>query len=533
MKAQGALLSVAERQAVADYLARPAEVSHVARPNSCAKEAGIVPNAPVWANWGADPENTRSQNAKQGGLRVEDVPGLCLKWAFQLGEGVTPRSQPAVAFGMIFVGAERHLYALDGQSGCSRWEFMADAPVRTGISIDVGSKLIFFGAQATVYALEAATGKLKWKQKVDDHPAAVLTGTPAADAGVLYVPVSSFEEAAAASPQYPCCTFRGSVIALKSASGERLWKTYTIGKDTGAEEHGPSGAAVWSTPTLDRKLGVLYVSTGDNYSPRATATSDAVLAIDAKEGRLLWTRQITPGDIYNIGCDAGVKSNCSAGRGSDFDFGQPPVLVSLSSGKRVLVIGQKSGVVSALDPDGEGKLLWTQRLGKGGPLGGIQWGSAAEDGRVFVALSDVRLAAVADKSAPQGSRLVLDAKQGGGLFALDAASGARVWSAAPASCAENEHCSPAQSAPVTAIPGAVFSGALDGHLRAYATGDGRALWDEDTAREYDAVNGGRAQGGSLDVTGPVVAGGMIYVLSGYGVWGGRPGNVLLAYHVAR
>jgi polyvinyl alcohol dehydrogenase (cytochrome) len=305
MKAQGATMSVNERSSVAEYLAHPGEASHEPVANPCGAGTALAQHAPVWASWGADAENTRSQNAEQGGLRAGDVPRLRLKWAFNLGKGVTPRAQPAVAFGMIFVGAERRLYALDARSGCVVWEFEAEAPLRTGVTIDTGAQMVFFGAQSTAYALRAGTGKLEWKQKVDDHPAAILTGTPAVYAGVLYVPVSSFEEAAAASPQYACCTFRGSVVALKAASGERLWKTYTIDKDAGAGEHGPSGAAVWSTPTVDRKLGVLYVSTGDNYSPPSTATSDAVLAIDAKTGKLLWSRQITSGDIYNIGCDAG------------------------------------------------------------------------------------------------------------------------------------------------------------------------------------------------------------------------------------
>jgi polyvinyl alcohol dehydrogenase (cytochrome) len=526
MKTQAAGLSEAQRLAIAEYLANPGDETTT---NACASRSAGAAKDSLWTGWGVDPENTRFQNAARGGLRAVDVPALHLKWAFNLGKGTTPRSQPAVAFGMVFVGAERKLYALDAQTGCTRWVFQADAPVRTGISINADRRTIFFGAHSTVYALNAETGKVIWKRQADEHPAAVLTGTPASHGDLLYVPVSSFEEAAAASPQYPCCTFRGSVVALHAATGETLWKTYMIDKRPAAGEHGPSGAAIWSTPTFDDARGVLYVSTGDNYSPPATATSDAVVALDAKTGKLLWARQITEHDIYNIACDAGVKSNCPSGRGRDFDFGQPPILLSLGGGKRILVIGQKSGVVSALDPDAAGRLIWSKQIGNGGSLGGIQWGSAAENGRVYVALSDVRLKAVPDKSAAQGVRLVLNPEQGGGLFALDAATGAILWSAKASSCNGKKLCSPAQSAPVTAIPGAVFSGSLDGHLRAYSTVNGQVIWDEDTAREYDAVNGGKAQGGSLDVTGPVIAGGMMYVMSGYGIWGGVPGNALLAY----
>ena len=526
MKSQAAMLSETQRRAIAAYLATSGPGLTA---NACTGGTAAAPNGPMWASWGVDGENTRFQDAAQGGLRASDLSRLHLKWAFDLGKGTTPRSQPAVAFGSVFAGAERNIYALDAQTGCTSWVFLADDPVRTGMTIETDRRIVLFGAHSTLYAVNADTGKLIWKRQVDEHPAAVLTGTPALHHDVVYVPVSSYEEALAASPQYPCCTFRGSVVALRVTTGDLLWKTYTVHGTPTAGQRGPSGAAIWCTPTFDSVRGVLYVSTGDNYSPPATVTSDAVLALDSKTGKLLWTRQITGDDIYNIACDAGVKSNCPSGRGHDFDFGQPPILIALASGKRVLVIGQKSGVVSALDPDDAGRLIWSRRIGDGGALGGIQWGSAAENGRVYVALSDVRLNAVPDKSAASGVRLVLDPKHGGGLFALDATTGAIAWSAKPPSCNGKSFCSPAQSAPVTAIPGAVFSGSVDGHLRAYATENGDVIWDEDTARRFDAVNGGQTQGGSLDVTGPVVAGSMVYVTSGYGVWGGMPGNALLAY----
>jgi polyvinyl alcohol dehydrogenase (cytochrome) len=217
--------------------------------------------------------------------------------------------------------------------------------------------------------------------------------------------------------------------------------------------------------------------------------------------------------------------------GRDFDFGEPPILVTLPNGHRALVIGQKSGIAHALDPDREGAILWQTALGKGGPLGGIQWGSAADNQNMYVAVSDLAMTGVADKSAPQGYRLELDPNHGGGLFALRLTNGEKVWSARPASCGERKHCSPAQSAAVTVISGAVFSGSVDGHLRAYSADTGQVIWDVDTAHEYETVNGQKAHGGSIDVAGPVIAGGMLYVNSGYGQWGGMPGNVLLAFSV--
>lgn len=531
MQTQAEGLSAAERKAVAEYLSQSTPEQGSTVPNACPSGNAtpeLAASEFAWASWGATPENTRFQDAKQAGLSAAELPKLELKWAFRLDDEKSPRSQPAVAFGRVFVGAGRDLYALDAKSGCAYWVFHADEPVRSAIAVSMNRHAVFFGAHSTLYAVSAATGKLLWKKRIDTHPAALLTAAPAVYAGVLYVPVSSFEEALAASPKYACCTFRGSVVALNAANGDRLWKTYTI-QQHDADAQGPSGAAVWSTPTFDNTRNRLYIATGDNYSNPPSKTSDAVLALDAKTGKIVWSRQLTPGDVYNIGCDIRLKKNCPAGSGNDFDFGQPPILVPLANGKRALVIGQKSGIVHALDPDAEGKPLWSRRIGKGGKLGGIQWGSAAANSRVFVAVSDIALAAVPDKSSPQGFRLVLNPRQGGGLFALDAATGKIVWSAKPPSCDDRKLCSPAQSAPVTAIPGAVFSGSVDGHLRAYATENGTVLWDANTEREYDVVNGGKAHGGSLDVTGPVIAGGMIYVTSGYAQWGGMPGNALLAY----
>ncbi len=188
---------------------------------------------------------------------------------------------------------------------------------------------------------------------------------------------------------------------------------------------------------------------------------------------------------------------------------------------------------SAIDPDQNGKILWQTRVGVGGALGGSQWGSAADSRSVYVAISDVGLGGVADPKAPGGFRITLDPKKGGGLHALDLATGNTVWNAPPVlACAEGRtDCSPAQSAAVTVIPGAVFSGSLDGHLRAYATDSGKVLWDVDTAHEFKTVNAGPAHGGSMDAGGPVVVGGMLLVNSGYGQWGGMPGNVLLVFSV--
>ena len=248
-----------------------------------------------------------------------------------------------------------------------------------------------------------------------------------------------------------------------------------------------------------------------------------MIALDLNIGRMQWHRQLTANDAYITGCPPGRSINCPDDHGPDHDFGQSPILVRLANGERILAIGQKSGVVHALDPDHEGEILWLTRVGKGGTLGGSQWGSAADRDRIYVAISDVRFRA--------GGRLLLDPLAGGGLFGLDLASGKVSLTIPPSSCGERTQCSPAQSAAVTMVPGVVLSGGVSGYLRAYATANGAMMWEIDTARDYATVNGVTAHGGAMDGPGPTIADGMLFVDSGYALWGGRPGNVLLAFSV--
>ena len=321
-------------------------------------------------------------------------------------------------------------------------------------------------------------------------------------------------------------------MALDAATGKAIWKTYTIAdppKPThktalGSQKYGPSGAGLWSSPTVDTKRQLLYIGAGNNYTDPPTPNSDAILAFDLKTGKIVWSRQITEGDAYNISCFRPDKINCPAKPGPDSDFGSSPILYTLSGGRQVLVVAQKSGIVFGLDPDNKGSILWETRIGKGGPLGGIEWGPAATEGVVYAALSDLGFA-----TGPEG--MVPDPKAGGGLFALDIATGKQLWSVLPSpdACGSIPRCSPAQMAAVTAIPGVVFSGAYDGHLRAYSMKDGKILWDYDTAHKFDTVNKIPGYGGAIDGGGPAVVGGMVFVNSGYAAVNGMPGNVLLAF----
>jgi polyvinyl alcohol dehydrogenase (cytochrome) len=549
MRVQGARMSGPDRRAVAEYVtgkriaadvsgaatgrcaATPADRPHLRSQASDASDSGqaAAPTASGrWSGWSPTITNTRFQSSEEADLTAADVPRLSLKWAFGFPDASSAWAHPTVAGGRLFIGSQNGtVYALDARSGCVHWTFTAAGGVRTAVAVGPagtgGSALVFFGdTAANAYALDAETGRLVWSRRVDDHPLARITGSPVLHDGRLYVPMSSYEEAQGADPQYGCCTFRGSVTALDATSGAVLWKTYLIpdepkprGRSTaGVTLWGPAGAAVWSAPTIDAPRGTLYVATGNAYTAPAAPTSDAVIALDLTDGAIRWVRQVTEDDAYLTGCRAG-NPNCPDRNGPDFDFGSPPVLATLPGGRTLIVVGQKSGLAFAMDPDAQGAIVWQYRAGRGGVLGGIEWGAAVDDEHAYFAVSDITL------------------PQPGGLHVVQVATGERAWFAPPAppACGSGRGCSAAQSAAVTAIPGVVFSGSNDGALRAYSSTDGSILWEYDTNREFQTINGVPGNGASMSGPGPAIAGGMIYVSSGYGAFGGRPGNVLLAFGV--
>ncbi len=542
----GSMMNVAltmsreERQAVAGYLGLPGAVEGPPASAFCASRTVQLADRPAvtWNGWGPGQGNTRFQPTAAAGLRPEQVAGLKLKWAFGFDGDVSAYSQPTVLDGHLFVGSASGLvHAMRADSGCLEWTFQANGPVRAAVvAAAVGGRhvLVFGDMTGWFYALRAETGALLWKVQVETHDSTRLTAAATVHDGVVYVPVSSWEEARAADPTYPCCTFRGSVVALRVSDGRQLWKTYLVdpprerGRTTaGVAAFGPSGAGVWATPTVDARRGWLYAVTSDNYSIPATSMSDAVVALDMKSGRIVWSRQFTAGDVFSGACPTKAAS-CPDGPGPDYDFAAS-VILTTRAGRDVLLAGQKSGVVHAIDPDKQGAILWQTRVGKGGTSGGIQWGMASDGQLVYAASSDMDRVFQNRPLDPQ--RFVVDRKAGGGVTALRIADGAKVWAAEPVPCAASAPpgCNPAHSAAVTAIPGVAFAGSNDGHIRAYAAADGKVLWDFDTMREFTTVNGVKARGGSIDGPGAVVVGGMVFVNSGYSRNGAVPGNVLLAF----
>ncbi|MFT4564164.1 MAG: polyvinyl alcohol dehydrogenase (cytochrome) [Gammaproteobacteria bacterium] len=535
-----------ERVAVAEYLTGKTYDPNwnVQEDKLCAASPwpeGELFARPHWNGWGNGPENTRFQNAESARLLPTEVPDLELQWAFAFPGETIAEAQPTVVSGRLFVGSRNGtVYAIDAKSACLHWRFQADGPVKNSVvvgTIEIDGKnsiVAFFGdLNGTAYAVDATSGRLVWRKKVDEFPASRLMGSFLLADNQLLVPVTATESTLVAATDAVCCVFRGSVVSLDPATGTERWRRYTIEeepKETGKNSvgnvsYGPSGATIWSAPTYDQKRDVVYVGTGENASQPATSTSDAILAIDTKTTKVLWSYQGSSGDAWNMSCGTADKTNCPSNPGLDYDMGSSPSLVTLASGQRVLLAAQKSGVVHALDPDDGGKLLWQRKVAEGGILGGIEWGPANDGEKVYVALGDIRWNST-DLLDP---KLAMDSKTGGGVVALNLTTGDVVWRAPAINCGDRPMCSPAQTAAVSGIPGVIFAGAMSGHLRAFDSDTGAVLWTYDTAREFKTVNGAKGQGGAIDATGPVITDGWVYVVSGYSKWGGLPGNVLLAF----
>ncbi len=532
MKEQGAALDRIDRILLSQYLGNEAAGADV-EIEYCEDDLQFAGPA-KWNRWGANAQNTRFQSLGNAGLTVEEIPDLELAWAFGFPGAQRARSQPAVTEEAIFTGSQSgRVYALDTETGCAWWTYEAGAEVRNAPLIATGTdgrpETLFFGDfDAVVHAVDARTGKKRWSKSIKDHPDGTITGSLALHDGTLFVPMSSTEIVSAYVDDYECCTFRGGVIALAASDGEAKWRWYSVAEpqkvgktSAGTDVLAPSGAPVWSTPTVDAGRGLLYVGTGENYSSPANGNSDAIVALDLASGRQRWVMQATPGDAWNAACGREPRPNCPSEDGPDFDFGAPPMLVDLADGGQILLAGQKSGEVFGLDPDEDGKVLWRRRVGMGGFNGGIHWGMASDGKTLWVGIADT-----------PGNRFAVGEPRPG-IHALSPKNGADLWSRIePPTCDEVAYkCMTALSAPLSAIPGAVFAGAHNGRLLAYSSTDGRVLWQRETNREFETVNGVSAKGGTIDSSGVVIAGGLVIVNSGYDKFGEIPGNVLLVYKV--
>ena len=525
MRDQAAALSREEKKQVAEFLTRRTLVDADATSiktmkNLCSVQRGLDQSALGWNGWSPAPDGSRFQNAAAASITAAQVPSLKLKWAFGVPQTASMFSQPTVAGGRLFFASDAGtLYSIDAETGCAYWSFPADGSVRSAPIVQPikghTEKFAVFivSTQGTVFAVGAESGKLLWKVRPGEDRNGV-TGSPAYADGRLYIPFTGSETLAGADPKYECCRSRGAVAALDANSGKTVWIAQSIqeplisrGKnELGTPLWGPAGAGIWSSPTIDRKRGVLYVGTGNGFTEPAARTSDSILAIDLRNGRIRWHYQLIAGDAFVLGCpDESPKGkHCPSKLGPDWDLGGSSIILQkLSNGKEILLAAGKAGIAIGVNPD-TGKEVWRTRLWTANPPtedGLVIFGGAADSRRVYYPLQ----------------------QPGGGLTALDVATGGIVWRAAVRGDGRG------QVGPATAITGLVFTGGWDGVWSAVDT-RGKVVWRFDSNRTFRTINGVEAKGGSIGSAGATVANGNVYLVSGYvGMQQGKPGNVLMAF----
>lgn len=540
MRRMGASLDGASRRAVAEFFtgvpfaSAAAERDFRVSPPCSPERSRFDWDDLAYPSWGGGDRNLRAI-PNDAGFSREEVPRLAVQWVVAFPEASQLRSHPTAAGGALFVGSHNgSVYSLDQATGCTRWHFKAVTEVRSAVTIVVDEggtnesgeprvRAVFADRAANVYALDAVSGRLLWSRSADPHPNAAVTGSVSAEDGTLFVPISSNDDINSLDPSYPCCTHSGAVVALDARSGEILWRRPTIAEEPrisgrtslGTAIWGPSGASVWNTPTIAAERGLVYVGSGNNHSRPATAMSDSVLALDMRTGQVAWTYQSQSGDAWNAACIYGVGASCPDPEGPDIDFGATTMLVPVDGGE-LLVAGQKSGVLHALDP-ATGALEWKTRLAQGGANAGIRYGMAAREGVVYVPSTDEgddRLAAVAGQPR---------------LFALSVRDGSVLWSTDGREfCAGRAPCEGAITAPPLAMAEAVFAAGLDGVLYALDPGDGEVFWSFETDRSFTTLLDRPTRGGGIaGKAGPMYANGRLFVSSGYGQ-AQRPGNALIA-----
>jgi len=531
MSTQGAALSDSEKTQVAEYIGGRALGSNSSIAPRCAPATAALSGTSNTHNWGFTPDNKRHIDAALTEVNTQTVGQLKPRWAFAFDGANRARSQPLMLGNRVIVGSHSgEVLSLDADTGCVQWSFAAAAEVRTGIVTDNkpgadGTALLYFGdVLGNVYAINSSTGASVWRSRADAHPNATITGTPSLFEDTLYVPVSALEVSNAMDETYECCTFRGSVHAFDRNSGTTRWQTYTIDQppteqglnSAGTRMFGPSGAVIWNSPSIDTKRRRLYVGTGENASSPATKTSDALIAMDLDSGSIVWSWQGTMDDAWNTACGTSTPANCPKEDGPDFDFGANTLIATNSKGQDLVIGGQKSGLVHAINAD-TGQHEWSSRVGRGGIQGGVHFGIAADDTHIYVPISDM-----ADgKTYPDPDQP--------GIHALSIDDGSIKWSAAsPDTCNGRDFCHPGVSQSISVVDDVVIGGSMDGTLRAYASATGKLLYELDTTTEFTTTGGGTTNGGSFGgAAGPVAEGNRVLISSGYGMYNHMPGNLLL------
>jgi polyvinyl alcohol dehydrogenase (cytochrome) len=470
-----------------------------------------------WRIAGQNLSNSWSQPAEHS-ISPANVNGLTPKWVFTTGGDVS--ATPTVdGDAVYFPDWGGNLFAVKKDSGQLIWSHKISdydgvegaisrvSPAVDGNQVIIGdtpnSKKVHNGAN--VISVDRESGTLRWMTKVDNHPAAIITGSPVVFDGVVYIGVSSIEETLALDPSYPCCSFRGSIVALDANTGRMLWKTFDM-PDNGGRPGGYSGGAVWQPPAIDPKRATLFVGTGNNYTApadveacqKATPTAncaaaddffDTALALDLKSGQIKWSRRLQGIDTFTGTCGFGAARpapgtpNCPVPDSQDFDFGGAgPNLVG-----NIVGFGQKSGIYWALNPD-NGNIVWSTLVGPGSSLGGIEWGTATDGRRIYVAIANRFHLPYA--LVPSGQQITW-----GSWSALDVATGNILWQTADPTAGTIDTGS------VSVANGVMYAGSYSGQMYALDTTTGNILWNF-------------ASGGTV-IDGPSIVDGALYWGSGY------------------
>ncbi|NKB32691.1 MAG: PQQ-binding-like beta-propeller repeat protein [Pseudomonadales bacterium] len=488
----------------------------------------------------SDGNNPRHLDAAQAGLTTADFSNLELAWAIAFPATSGLRAAPVIIGDTIFYSAtdSGRVFALDTNSGCAKWVYEPGTRLRSSMAysvIDGQGMLVFSDMPGMIHAINAENGEAIWVASGQaDNNQGMLTGTPVFHEDRVIVPVSGSGVITGGNPNYECCENHGAVTALNVRTGEKLWEYHTMpaAEYTGQEsatrvkQRGPSGAPIWTTPTIDAERSQIYVTTGENTSHPTTNTSDAIIALDLETGEEKWVFQALANDMWNFGCSAGGP-NCiilDDSNSVDYDFGGPAVLVDTGD-RELLIAGQKSGDIWALDPV-SGQLIMNQRVGEGTALGGNHWGIAVDSERAFLTIND-----------PGG----MGANSVPGIYTYFVGTGEPSWFYQVQPKCNDERSERLRrceglygfsTAPLS-VDGAVITGALDGRLFVFNSDSGELLFEYDTVRDYETVNGVEGYGGSIDSHSIAAGSGMVFVGSGYGQFSQVPGNVLLAFKPAQ
>ena len=546
---QAQSLTSAEVTYVADYLSKAQEADDTWMKAMMCPAGRRTPKLDVAASvstFGFDMKNSRQLSYKQAGLKASDFGNFEIAWVVAFPNVITMRSQAAVVGSTMFlpVGENKNrVYAFDisGAKPCIQWVFETSRTIRTSAGYGVrkdGRKVVMVGDMgAFTHMIDAETGKQLWETHTGLFPSSISTATPVLVGDKVIAPSSQYEIMVAAVDAHECCKVHGGVSALDAMTGKIVWQGHTMDdakplKDRGDGQMiwGPSGAPIWNSPSIDLKRNRLYVGTGEANSAPAHVNTDALMSFDLTTGKTLWAHQAVENDVFNVGCSpSGGAKNCTKETVyRDVDFGASTILATQPGGKEIVLGGQKSGTVWAMDPD-TGAVVWRRDIGTGGANGGVHWGIAADDTHVYAPIS------YPGRSIPTPAQVVPpDLKPG--LYAVNLKDGSIDWKfEAKPDCTDARKKFVPRCGSLFGLSGAptligdyIVTGGLDGRVYVIEKATGKLIQTIETARDFDTVNGVKGNGASVDNASIVAANGMVFVNSGYGLFGQGAGNVMIA-----